>query len=233
MKGKKHPNQMGNDITERALGYPYDIPSHSYLIDGEEIKPWDHALDLTNRIPVLACGSNQSPTQLLRKFGPTYLPVMAGWLHDYDSVYSAHFTKYGSIAATYHYEKGIRSRQMITWLNHEQLDGMHKTESLGINYEFVELDHIHFHSDCGEIINNSYNYNSSLGTFKINSLPIGLQTIEAQNRPYPSLTQKELQESVLKAMNYPHCLKQFIEETVKNDKLRAKRRHWLIKTSGT
>ncbi|SCA55863.1 conserved hypothetical protein [Candidatus Terasakiella magnetica] len=216
---------------QRALGYPYDIPSTSYVLEGEKVCPWRGEIDLSTRLPVLACGSNQSPTQLLRKFGPTDLPVMAGWLQDYDSVYSAHFTSYGSIAATYHYEKGVRSRQMITWLDQDQLEVMHQTESLGENYEFVEMDNLHFHSDCHQRITTAHSYNSLLGPFRLDALPIAIRAITAVSRPYPALDQEELQKKVIKKLGYDLSVKEFIEENINDAKVRKKHREWLIKTS--
>ena len=63
---------------------------------------------------------------------------MAGWLSGFDSVYSAHVTSYGSIAAMYvPVPHQTRSRQFITWLDDDQLHIMHQTESLGVNYDLV------------------------------------------------------------------------------------------------
>lgn len=216
---------------DRALGYPYDIPIHSYLIRNGTAHPWDERYPLSGRTPVLACGSNQSPTQLARKFPFGDVPVMAGWLNDYDSVYSAHFTTYGSIAATYHHGPGLRSRQMITWLDEAQLKTMHETEALGVNYDFVTFQNIVFTSDCTQHITKAHAYQSIRGPLKINALPVGLQAIDCKNAPYPRLNQKALQNRIMVLFEYEGSLLKFIEQTIKNKKERADRTARLVALS--
>ena len=62
---------MSQDLLDRALGYPYPLPSASYVIDKGEVFPLhanDAPLRREGRTPVLAVGSNQSPEQIARKF---------------------------------------------------------------------------------------------------------------------------------------------------------------------
>ncbi len=216
---------------KRALGYPYDIPAQSYLIRNATAHAWDESYSLSGRTPVLACGSNQSPTQLARKFPRGDVPVMAGWLDDYDSVYSAHFTTYGSIAATYHHAPGLRSRQMITWLDESQLETMHETEALGINYDFVTFKDIIFTSDCAQKITQAHAYQSIRGSLKINTLPIGLQAINCNNAPYPRLNQETLQNRIMLLFGYDGNLLKFIEQTIENKEERHNRTARLLALS--
>ncbi len=215
----------------RALDYPYELAKTSFIMkDGVQVA-WDEAIDLSNRTPVLACGSNQSPVQLKRKFPTGLIPVMAGWLKDYDSVYSAHFTTYGSVAATYHYEPGVRSRQMITWLDSAQLADMHKSEALGVNYEFVEFDGLTFQSDCAQVIKTAYSYQSLRGPLKLSGQPVGLSAIEAKGRPYQGLWEEDLQNRLLDIWHYPHSLSTFVQETITDKALRAERTAALVALS--
>ena len=63
-----------------------------------------------DRLPVIGHGSNRSPEQLRRKFGArAEIPVSRAWLSDYDVVYSAHVTQYGSIAANLQHTPGARA----------------------------------------------------------------------------------------------------------------------------
>ena len=53
----------------RATKYPYDAPNLSFLLDQGILKPLTNTFHLAKKIPILAIGSNRSPSQLLRKFG--------------------------------------------------------------------------------------------------------------------------------------------------------------------
>ena len=125
-----------------------EISIAQYLSDNfdEDISP------LKNYIPVIAAGSNASPGRLAQKYKEgekhTILPVIRGVVKDFVSVYSAHFTKYGSIAATLQYSPGAHSDAYLTYLDPDQLEVMHATESLGSYYAFGKLDNIEFiHTD--------------------------------------------------------------------------------------
>ena len=216
---------------ERALGYPYDIPTQSYLLRNGTAHVWDKNFPLSGRIPVLACGSNQSPTQLARKFPRGDVPVMAGWLDDYDSVYSAHFTTYGSIAATYHHAPGLRSRQMITWLDKDQLKTMHKTEALGVNYNFITFNDIVFTSDCAQKVTQAHAYQSIRGLLKINDLPVGLQAIDCRNASYLRLNQEALQNRIMTLFEYKGDLLKFVQQTIENKEERSDRTTRLVALS--
>ena len=93
---------------ERALAYPFSIPSGSYVFDGADAIPLDDYFSergisfselISGRTPVLAVGSNASPYQLRTKrdcyslFGE--IPVIKARLSGFDVVYSARITSYG------------------------------------------------------------------------------------------------------------------------------------------
>ena len=93
----------------RAKAYPFPRHDHCFLFqDGAAIPlPLDGVCDTAGRVPVLAAGSNQSHEQLARKyagreeFKGTVIPAWRGRLHDFDTVYAAKFTAYGSVPATF------------------------------------------------------------------------------------------------------------------------------------
>lgn len=223
------------ELVTRALGYPYSIPSTSYVLDRGQVRDWDETISLKGRIPILACGSNQSPEQLARKFPFETIPVMAGWLDGYDSVYSAHYTSYGSISATLMAKEGVRSRQMITWLEADYLNLMHDSEALGINYTYVELSGLSFTSDCNKLIEKAGTYLSLHGVLKHENEPIALAAITASGRTYPAIDQESLQASVLRDAAYEGSLEDYISQTVSDDVLRLERterlKHGLQKIS--
>ncbi|MDV7338016.1 hypothetical protein RYZ26_00315 [Terasakiella sp. A23] len=215
----------------RALDYPYELSKTSFILNDGVKMDWETGVDLSDRIPVLACGSNQSPVQLKRKFPTGCVPVMAGWLSDYDSVYSAHFTTYGSVAATYHYEVGLRTRQMVTWLDADQLDAMHNSEALGVNYEFVEFDGLDFQSDCDQVITTAHSYQSLRGPLKLAGKPVGLSAIKAEGRSYQALWEEELQNRLLDIFDYQAGLENFIQETINDKEKRLSRTARLVALS--
>lgn len=215
----------------RALDYPYDIPSISYVLVDGKVQDWPGDIDLSSRTPVLACGSNQSPTQLKRKFPKGIIPVMAGWLSGYDSVYSAHFTTYGSVAATYMADEKVTSRQMITWLSKDQLEIMHATEALGVNYDFVVYDNIDFRSDCHQVIKQAFTYESLRGPLCFDGKPVGLEMIAAKGRSYQALNEEELQKKLLSILSDHTDLAIFVQETIEQDELRTRRTKSLVEIS--
>ncbi|MCW9045698.1 MAG: hypothetical protein OQK35_05145, partial [Alphaproteobacteria bacterium] len=128
------------DAVRLALSYPYNLPKHSYLLTEEGAKPLEGSFNTDQKVPVLACGSNQSPDQLLRKFSGMLaddpIPVTRGYLNGFDVAYSAHISSYGSIPASPVATQGVRSSLAINWLTPLQLERMHDTEALGQNYAF-------------------------------------------------------------------------------------------------
>ena len=54
---------------ERASLYPYESPKINFLIKKGVLKNLPAGYDFSNRVPVLAIGSNRNPAQIIRKFG--------------------------------------------------------------------------------------------------------------------------------------------------------------------
>ena len=94
---------------------------------------------LVGRTPVLAVGSNRAPYQLLRKFGPeAIVPVTPACLHDCDVVHTALVSYYGAIPCTAFPSSGTITELKVVWLDEKQLLQMHKTEGIGVAYDYVE-----------------------------------------------------------------------------------------------
>jgi hypothetical protein len=93
--------------------------------------------------PVIASGSNASPDQLYRKYhGRTDAPIHT-ILCEFDNlipVYSSHFAGYGAISACLHRQGGARGNLFVNLLGEAELARMHETESLGIEFNFVQLE---------------------------------------------------------------------------------------------
>ncbi len=104
-----------------AKSYPFPTPGGSYLFRAGAARPLApgsaQAALFADRRPVIGHGSNPSPEQLPRKFGErAEIPVSRAWLSDYDVVYSAHVTHYGSIAANLQHTPGARAEVYVNWL---------------------------------------------------------------------------------------------------------------------
>ncbi|MDF1722269.1 MAG: hypothetical protein P1U65_16475 [Minwuia sp.] len=123
-----------------ALRYPFDAPHRSYHFSKGQMRaaePFEPAA----RHAVVASGSNGAPDRLREKFADTHdVPVTYGTLHDLVPVFAARVTGYGSIPATLAVVPGARAGVHVTWLTDDQLEIMHRTESLGTGYAYCRLD---------------------------------------------------------------------------------------------
>jgi len=212
-----------------AKAYPFPIPENSYLLDGpgyREFKPGDAFPDLTGLTPVLACGSNQSPEQLMRKFDNLELypiPVLKTRLRDFDAVHSPHFSAYGSIPATLHYHPGVQVTLFTTWLHDCQIDTMHATEVASENYDYVCLKGLTIEMDGGAELSSLHAYISRRGALNHQGKPLALKTIEASARPWPQVSQGDVQAFARDRVAPGKALDAFITENVDNAETRRLR----------
>jgi len=213
----------------RATSYPYRIPDHSYVYQDGGIEPLTTAverLDFGGRTPVLAVGSNQSPEQLSRKFAGAdwgMIPVVRTDLKDFDVVYSAHITAYGSVAATLHQAPGVTVSLFVNWLDDRQLNRMHETELPNENYEYGCLTGIEPLPETGPAVDDLYVYNSRRGVFAPEGEPIALEEVPARNRYWPSRTQPEIQNLVRDHIAPGKPIEEFIGKSVTDGKTRQER----------
>ncbi|RMF13355.1 MAG: hypothetical protein D6757_08135 [Alphaproteobacteria bacterium] len=110
----------------------------------------DGIAGLARRHAVLACGSNQSPERLARKFRDcrdALVPVTRITIHEHAVFHAAVLTRYGAVAATIASCPGAAADIAITWLTDEQLAVMNATEDIGDIYELSRLaaDHLSHH----------------------------------------------------------------------------------------
>lgn len=130
---------------DHAESYPFNRPACSYLFAGGMMRPLsDHAV--RDRVPVIASGSNASPSRLGAKFGSgEVIPVTRAVLHDFAVVFAGHFTAYGAIPATLCPHRDTATEVWITWLTRDQLTVMHASEGVIATreamqrYDYVEL----------------------------------------------------------------------------------------------
>ena len=226
---------LPNDIA-RALGYPYPRPAGSFLFSGGDAQELSPETNFDERIPVLACGSNGAPVQLLRKYGPSpeyRIPVTAAKLHDICCCYSAHFSSYGSVAAALSHAPGAITDVHITWLNPRELTQMHETEAIGENYRFVKMKNVDLICTYKGKVETIYAYASLPGSLLLDHAPVILDGIPCEGAPFIILDQMNIQ-SRLRDMLAPELdIHDFIRQNIENKNLRSERAALLARQSQT
>jgi hypothetical protein len=215
------------DPLERALSYPYEAPARSYLFrNGVAAPAIIGAADRAGRIPVLACGSNRAPSQLKRKFAATpeaLIPVERVFLADFDSVYAAHISGYGAIAATLQHSPGTRVELFITWLPEALMPRMHATEGRGAFYDYVRLDGVALENESGERFDRAYAYSFRGGCLNLGGAPAAVAAVPAAGRRFEALTEAEVQAEAQAKLGERGPLADFVLAAVHDQAVRRAR----------
>lgn len=186
---------MSDPDLEHAVAYPFDIPRHSFVFNPQTHTPdpFDYEMiEDRQLVPVAAVGSNASPSQLSRKFPPDgavteAIPVLYTEIRDFDSVYAARVSKYGSIPATPYPSPGTSIRVHVTFLNGRQLERMNSTESLGVGYDLVEMPGGSFPELPGRRV---LTYVARSGALLIGDRPAALADIPGSNRTFAEISER-------------------------------------------
>jgi len=185
-------------MRERAFLYPYTAPEGAYLLKNgyQLVLPDDY--DFSGRVAVLSVGSNRAPAQLYRKFGDhAEIPVTPVNLSDCDIVHVANLADYGAVPCTAFPSEGCHVTLNMAWLDCDQLQIMHATESLGQAYDWVEWDRQVITPLSHHLPNRLFGYAAIAGAFNLSGAgPYGLHQIAAQNRQFSAATQKQMQEQI-------------------------------------
>jgi len=228
---------MSPDTFHRALSYPYEIPTNSYVVNGtahQEFAPCMAMPDVSGRQPILAVGSNQSPEQLIRKFNGSDLgpiPVVRARLKDFDIVYSPHVASYGAIPATLRHSPGTRVTLSVNWLTPAQVTRMHETEIPTGNYHFGRLDGIELELDFGPAMTSTFVYSSRRGSLTREGVPVALAAVRAENRVWPALSQEEIQNHARDKTASDQPLETFIQTAIEDVTARKDRTRALMSDS--
>tara|TARA_B100001123_G_scaffold110607_1_gene128727 strand:+ start:651 stop:1370 length:720 start_codon:yes stop_codon:yes gene_type:complete len=179
----------------RARGYPYPYPGHSYIWRNGEVTDFELQAT-TGRTAVLAVGSNRAPLRLGQKYlGKTDLPipVQHAKLKDFDIVYAAHLTRYGSVPAMLQHAPGTTIELAVTWLNSAQLEIMHATEG---GYYYAEIEPVELVYDDGTRSDSVHLYVGREGHLVHEEQPIALIEIDGKDRPHPACNTAKVLEIV-------------------------------------
>lgn len=216
-------------ILARALGYPYAVPDHSYILTPggpEPLAPGSPAPDLAGRTPVLATGSNRAPEQLARKFegmGAVAIPVIRCRLWDFDAVYSAHFARYGAIPAALYPSPGTACALAVTWLTAPELARMHETEALGVNYDAGRARGLRLEPEFGPAPGEVWAYVGRRGFLDLDGGPVALAEVAATGRTLPAAGQAQVQRRIHGIMGQGTDFAAFVRGNAGDDALRAAR----------
>jgi hypothetical protein len=191
---------------ERALSYPWERPTRSYLLRDGAVSLLD-ALGSAQRramlerfrerrTPLLAIGSNGAPDTLTRKLAhldERDVLVIAGHLEGFDVGPSAHIAVYGSMPATLFPSPGTAVRAAILWLTPAQFTQLTRSE---ISYAIGRLQ-ARFAADESELDSPGVvAFVSRFGAFAPDGEPVALAAVPARGRIAPAVTQRELLELV-------------------------------------
>lgn len=206
-----------------AKAYPFALLDHSYLLRGGEVTPLPAGeAHRAGRTPVIASGSNRSHEQLTRKFGddPEGVATERAWLADFDVVYAAHITRYGSIPTTLQHVGGMRVHLAVNWLTERQLAAMHATEG---SYEFVALERIALETEAGPALEVAFVYVARNGHLTHEGAPIGAREAAAENRPHAAMDQAQAQAHVHARLGGDTHPDDFVLQNIEDERLRLKR----------
>jgi len=221
-----------------AKSYPFEIPDHSYVLGKEgwsALAPGGHETD--GRHAVIASGSNASPERLREKYQkhehlldqPVY--VTRATLHDFDAVYSAHFSSYGSIPSTLAHAPGAQSNVFVTWLTDGQLDRMHETEAVGMNYDYTRLHGINLTLESGPTLDTAHAYLSCRGCLNRDGRPVPLAELSTRGRTWTPMSQSEVLDYARSLIEPHEDSDKFIEAGINSPALRLKRSGALAETA--
>ena len=194
----------------------------------------DGVEELSERIPVLACGSNGSPHQLARKFANldgAIIPVLKAKMLDFDVVYCPLFSPYGSIPATMYYSPGTAIDTFINYLTPSQLETMHETEGLGFSYSFAKLDRVQLTLENNRTLNEIRLYLSWQGCLCLNDSLVSLAAIPAENRQFTPMNEVQILNAVRGQIAPNQELDNFILENVEDRTVRKQRIQQLEQTA--
>lgn len=185
------------EMVQRALTYPYAIPAASYVhLDGRASALPPEGVDLSGRRPLLAYGSNAAPAALSRKLATlprVRMPVLRAELGDFDAVYSAHVSPYGSVPATLRPSPGTTLTAFVAFPTDAQLELLTATEP---NYELVRLENLSCRLDGAEAPAEVDAFLSRHGFLSIGGAEIALAAMAARGRRFGEMSEPRVLELV-------------------------------------
>jgi hypothetical protein len=201
----------------RALAYPYAAPQGSFLqVGGRALELTDADLDLSGRLPLLAYGSNAAPEALTRKLAAeptTPLPLIRAELDDFDAVYSAHLSAYGSVPATLRPSPGTAVHVFVAYPTERQLALIGATEP---NYALTRLSAISCRLDGGALLTAADAFLSRHGSLSLDGAELALAAIGARGRGLREMSQPQVLELVRSSLFPDLDLERFVARRIES-----------------
>jgi hypothetical protein len=221
-----------SDVLERAMGYPYLVPSQPFVQQGHAtFDPSEVEADWSERVPVLAYGSNAAPRALAHKLALSDDPVLVvpAWLHDFDVVYSAHISPYGAVPATLQRSPGTAARVHIAQMTKEQVVLVSATEP---NYEAVTLEDVDCRPVGGEAVARLSAYFSRHGCLLVEGSEVALSAVPASDRRFPAMSEPQVLEYVRAVCCPGDSIEEFVLANVTDPALADSRTATLARRPG-
>jgi hypothetical protein len=184
----------GSEVVERAMRYPYAVPARPFVQRGHStLDPAEVEVDRSQRTQLLVYGSNGSPEVLARKLTLSADPVLVepARLHDFDVVYSAHFSPYGAVPATLQRSPGTTARVAVVHLTAEQLRLVSATEP---NYDLVTFGPVKCELADGALASQVSVYLSRYGCLLVDGAEVALVAVPARERRFAELSEPQVLE---------------------------------------
>lgn len=213
----------GSEVLERAMRYPYAVPVRPFVQQGHRtLDPEEVEVDCAQRSRLLVYGSNGSPEALARKLALSHDPVLVepARLHDFDVVYSAHFSPYGAVPATLQRSPGTTARVAIIHLTSEQLRLVSATES---NYELTSLETAGCELPNGEAMTDLSAYLSRHGCLLADGEEVALVAVPAWERRFAELSEPQVLERLRSELCPEESIDSFILANVTDPGLAQQR----------
>lgn len=210
-------------MQERAFGYPYTAPEGAFLLQNGYQLALPDSYDFSGRVAVLSVGSNRAPAQLYRKFGEgAEVPVTPVRVADCDIVHVANLADYGAVPCSAFPCAGSSVVLNMAWLNPDQLEIMHATESLGEAYNWVEWDRDVITPLSHHLPDRLFGYAAIAGAFNLSGGgPFALSQIAARGRCFTEASQKQMQEHIFTELGHAEPdIYQWVEQVQKDAALR-------------
>lgn len=173
---------------------------------------------------LLAYGSNASVDGLSRKLADclatSVIPVAKATLADFEVVYSAHITSYGSVPATLQHAPGARTTAYVLVTSADECGALRRTEP---NYHFASLEAIDLRLDLGPRLSTVAAVVSRHGALALDGTEVGVAAVDTHNRRFPALTQAQVLEAVRDLVAPGMELDDFIVENVRQRALARRR----------
>jgi hypothetical protein len=150
---------------------------------------------------------------LARKLGaePEPLPVTRAVLDDFDVVYSAHISAYGSVPATIQRSAGTESPVFVAHPTDEQLRRISESEP---NYELRVLRDVACRPVKGDPPDEVAAYVSRHGCLAVDGCEVALSSVRARARRFPAMSQVEILEWARLELCPERALHDFIETAI-------------------